>query len=216
MARKAISLLSPNVLTCQCLALSTCLEAECHLGFFLLFFQCVVTSRPVLPPETLGNQIVFSNSARIQWILTVYKRNNRIHFTSSALLSYAELTGVKNKSPNPHASKSIWTHTDQGCSNNGQTSAGSYGKLPCLRKQLEAMPKAQAVSPLPPCCSSNCCCMSRPLSKVGSVFSWRIGPHYTSILAPIQPAVFLLWLPESMLVIQIHWWVWTWTAGHWE
>lgn len=156
MERKAISLLSPNVLTCQCLALSTCLEAECHLGFFLLFFQCVVTSRPVLPPETLGNQIVFSNSAHIQWILTVYKRNNRIHFTSSALLSYAELTGVKNKSPNPHANKSIWTHTDQGCSNNGQTSAGSYGKLPWLRKPLEAMPKAQAVSPLPPCCSSNC------------------------------------------------------------
>lgn len=69
--RKAISLLGPNVLTCQYLALSTCLEAECHFGFFLLFFQYVVTSRPVLPPETLGNQIVLSSSAHIQWILTL-------------------------------------------------------------------------------------------------------------------------------------------------
>lgn len=57
---------SPNVLSCQNLALSACLDAVCQLGFFLLFFQCVVSSRLVLPSVTLGDQIEFSSSAHIQ------------------------------------------------------------------------------------------------------------------------------------------------------
>lgn len=56
---------SPNVLSCQNLALSACLDAVCQLGL-LLFFQCVVSSRLVLPSVTLGDLIEFSSSAHIQ------------------------------------------------------------------------------------------------------------------------------------------------------
>jgi len=59
---------SPNVLSCHNLALSACLNAACQLGFFLSFFQCVVTSRPALPSVTLGDQIEFSSSAHMQHV----------------------------------------------------------------------------------------------------------------------------------------------------
>lgn len=130
----------------------------------------------------------------------LYRTNNRIHSTSSGWLSYAELTGIKN---NSQTSTNLYLrrHLIQGCKNNVQTFAGSNGEVPCLERAESTLPSS------PPHCSSNSV-LRCPLSKVGPEFSCSIGSHYAYMLAHIQPAVFLCWLPKRMLVTQICWWGW--------
>lgn len=130
----------------------------------------------------------------------LYRINNRIYSTSSGWLSYAELIGIKNNSQT-FTNQYLRRHLTQGCKNNVQTSAGSDGKVRCLERSESTLPS------LPPHCSSNSV-VRCPLSKVGSEFSCSTGSHYAYMLAHIQPAVFLCWLPKCRLVTQICLWGW--------
>lgn len=168
--RKNISL-SLNALTCQCLALSSRLEAKCHFVFFPMFSQSVVTSMPVLPAETSGNQ----SSAALHIHNVSWHRMREVTGSTPFPLVCTGMQSEQKSKTNgkPLANKSVWTHMEQGCSS---ISSNNFCRIlweaalsqKAMGGYVWGTGNLFLISSLSPCCSSNCCGMSGSLSKAAS------------------------------------------------